>query len=377
MSERNGGKPPVPPKPAPKTVVVRQTPTGYEAEPADRYPRIARAADAEPKPPKAGDLATEPSAAAAEPAGEPITKPAQPPPVARSSAPMFPIPAAPPVPAPHFTRTGHSRDHAPLRIAHLYPSLLNVAGDGGNLIALQRRAEWRGIPVETVAVEKDETPDFRKFDIVLFHGGQDVEMAVAARDFARKSPSLRDAAADGVVVFAVCAGLQLLGHRYISNDGEEMLGADILDLETRGGPQRFMQHAACEVTIDGVTETVVGFENHSGLTELGAGCESFGRVIAGAGNNGRDGLEGARFRNVFATYLHGPCLPKNPWLTDQLIRIAVGRAEGLPRTQVFLAPLDDELENRAHEVALAKAMANRGKRTALEPARLVRGQKIG
>jgi hypothetical protein len=290
---------------------------------------------------------------------------------------MFPIPAAPPVPAPHFTRTGHSRDHAPLRIAHLYPSLLNVAGDGGNLIALQRRAEWRGIPVETVAVEKDETPDFRKFDIVLFHGGQDVEMAVAAKDFAHKSPSLRDAAAEGVVVFAVCAGLQLLGQRYISNDGEEMLGADILDLETRGGPQRFMQHAACEVTIDGVTETVVGFENHSGLTELGAGCESFGRVIAGAGNNGRDGLEGARFRNVFATYLHGPCLPKNPWLTDQLIRIAVGRAEGLPRTQVFLAPLDDELENRAHEVALAKAMANRGKRTALEPARLVRGQKIG
>ena len=228
-----------------------------------------------------------------------------------------------------------------------------------------------------MAVEKDETPDFRKFDIVLFHGGQDVEMAVAAKDFAHKSPSLRDAAAEGVVVFAVCAGLQLLGQRYISNDGEEMLGADILDLETRGGPQRFMQHAACEVTIDGVTETVVGFENHSGLTELGAGCESFGRVIAGAGNNGRDGLEGARFRNVFATYLHGPCLPKNPWLTDQLIRIAVGRAEGLPRTQVFLAPLDDELENRAHEVALAKALANRGQRTALEPARLVRGQKKG
>jgi hypothetical protein len=314
---------------------------------------------------------------AAKLAANTITTPGRPLPVARSDAAMLPIPAAPPVPAHHSSRTGHSRDHAPLRIAHLYPSLLNVAGDGGNLIALQRRAEWRGIAVETVAVEKDETPDFRTFDIVLFHGGQDVEMAVAARDFARKSPSLRDAAADGVVVFAVCAGLQLLGHRYISNDGEEMLGADILDLETRGGPQRFMQHAACEVTIDGVTETVVGFENHSGLTELGAGCEPFGRVIAGAGNNGRDGLEGARFRNVFATYLHGPCLPKNPWLTDELIKIAIARAEGLPRGQVFLAPLDDELESRAHEVALAKALANRGQRTALEPARLVRGQKKG
>jgi hypothetical protein len=277
----------------------------------------------------------------------------------------------------HSTQSSHSRDHKPLRIAHLYPSLLNVAGDGGNLIALQRRAQWRGIPVEIVAVEKGETPDFRAFDIVLFHGGQDVEMAVAAEDFARKAPSLRAAVDDGVVVFAVCAGLQLLGHRYISNAGEVMLGAGILDLETRGGPQRFMQHAACEVTIDGVTETVVGFENHSGLTELGSGCEAFGRVIAGAGNNGRDGLEGARSKNVFATYLHGPCLPKNPWLTDQLIRIAVGRAEGVRPQRVVLAVLNDELEERAHSVALAKAMANRGRRTALEPARLVRGQKTG
>ena len=206
----------------------------------------------------------------------------------------------------YSSRTNPSGDHKPLRIAHLYPSLLNVAGDGGNLIAIQRRAEWRGIPVEVVAIEKGESPDFRKFDIVLFHGGQDVEMGVAAADFAHKALSLREAAADGLVVFAVCAGLQLLGHRYVSNAGEEMVGAGILDLETRGGPQRFMQHAACEVTIDGATETVVGFENHSGLTVLGTGCDPFGKVVAGAGNNGRDGLEGARTKNVFATYLHGP-----------------------------------------------------------------------
>jgi CobQ-like glutamine amidotransferase family enzyme len=137
-----------------------------------------------------------------------------------------------------------------------------------------------------------------------------------------------------------------------------------------------MQHAACSVTIDGVTETVVGFENHSGLTVLGTGCEPFGKVIAGAGNNGRDGLEGARTKNVFATYLHGPCLPKNPWLTDQLIRIAVGRAEGVRPSRVALAPLNDEMETRAHDMSLAKAMANRGRRTALEPARLVRDQKV-
>jgi lipid II isoglutaminyl synthase (glutamine-hydrolysing) len=272
---------------------------------------------------------------------------------------------------PKRSRAKH-RDHRPLKVAHLYPSLLNVAGDGGNLMAIQRRAEWRGIAVEVAAVEKGETPDFRKFDVILFHGGQDVEMAVAAEDFAKKAPSLREAVDEGVLVFAVCAGLQLLGHRYISNAGEEMLGAGILDLETRGGPQRFMQHAACLVTIDGSTDTVVGFENHSGLTELGPGCEAFGRVVAGAGNNGKDGLEGARSGNVFATYLHGPVLPKNPWLTDRLIEIAVTRAEGAPFT---LAPLDDQLELRAHEMALSKAMANRGKRTALEPAKLVRGLK--
>ena len=329
--------------------------------------------------------------AAREPASEPVSAPdfpveealevpkgsATPREVAASRAPASesprPVRSRPAVAA--STRALRSGDHRPLRIAHLYPSLLNVAGDGGNLIAIQRRAQWRGIPVEVVAVEKGETADFRKFDIVLFHGGQDVEMAVAAEDFALKTPSLREAVAEGVLVFAVCAGLQLLGHRYISNAGEEMIGAGILDLETRGGPQRFMQHAACDVTIGGTTETVVGFENHSGLTELGPGCQAFGQVVAGAGNNGKDGLEGARSGNVFATYLHGPVLPKNPWLTDQLIRIAVGRAQGVAAVDVALASLDDDLERHAHEVALAKAMANRGRRTALEPAKLVRGQK--
>ena len=264
----------------------------------------------------------------------------------------------------------------PLRIAHLYPSLLNVAGDGGNLIALERRARWRGIPVETVPVERGERPDLRRFDVILFHGGQDVEMAVVAADLPLKTPSLRAAAEEGVVVFAVCAGLQLLGRRYVSSAGEELPGAGILDLETRAGSQRFMQHAACEVTIDGQAGTVVGFENHSGLTVLGPDCPAFGRVVAGAGNNGRDGLEGARWRNVFATYLHGPCLPKNPWLADQLLRLALARAEGVPPHQVRLAPLDDTLENRSHDVALALAMANRGRRTALAPARLNRGREV-
>ncbi len=262
-------------------------------------------------------------------------------------------------------------DYPPIRIAHLYSSLLNVAGDGGNVSAVERRASWRGIRVEIVPVELGETPDLAAFDIVFLQGGQDVEMAIAASDLQQKAPSLRAAADQGVVIFAVCAGLQLLGHRYIPSLGATMEGIGILDLETRGGPQRFMQHAACEVTFGDRSETVVGFENHSGLTELGPEVQPFGRVVAGAGNNGVDGTEGAVRDHVYATYLHGPILPKNPWLTDELIRTALERKVS---AHVDLAPLDDGLELHAHDVALAKALRNRGRRTALEPARLVRGQ---
>ena len=144
-------------------------------------------------------------------------------------------------------------EYPTLRIAHLYPSLLNVAGDGGNVMALVQRCAWRGIPTEVVEVEQGDTPDFTTFDLILFHGGQDVEMDVVARDLGLKIPSLRDAADQGVLIFAVCAGLQLLGHRYIPSVGEPMEGAAILDLETRGGSQRFMQHAAIEVTLNGQT----------------------------------------------------------------------------------------------------------------------------
>lgn len=256
-----------------------------------------------------------------------------------------------------------------LRIAHLYPSLLNVAGDGGNLVALEQRARWRGVRTEAVAVGLGETPDFTAFDVVLFHGGQDVEMSIVAADVGSKGPALRAAADEGVVFLAVCAGLQLLGHRYVPSSGPVMEGVAVLDLETRAGPQRFMQHAAVDVELRGERSTVVGFENHSGATELGPGVRPFGTVVAGAGNNGRDGTEGAVRDNVYATYLHGPVLPKNPWLTDMLLRIALERRYG---TGIELAPLDDALEARAHAVALEKAVRNRGRRTALTPARLGR-----
>jgi CobQ-like glutamine amidotransferase family enzyme len=261
-------------------------------------------------------------------------------------------------------------DLPPLRIAHLYPALLNVAGDGGNVMAVTGRASWRGLTTEVVPVGLDETPDFSTFDMVFFQGGQDVEMLVAAADLGHKGPSLRDAAQAGVVMLAVCAGMQLFGHRYVPSAGDEIPGIGLLDLETRAGTTRFMQHAACRVRIDDEERTVVGFENHSGRTTLGPAARPFGTVVAGAGNNGSDGTEGARQDNVFATYLHGPVLPKNPWLADALARIAWERKVGGP---VELAPLDDAVEERNHDKALELALAHAGEATVLQPAQLARG----
>jgi len=232
------------------------------------------------------------------------------------------------------------------------------------------RASWRGLATEVVPVGLDETPDFSGFDMVFFQGGQDVEMQVAASDLVAKGPSLREAAAGGVVMLAVCAGMQLLGHRYVPATGDEIPGIGLLDLDTRAGSTRFMQHAACNVTIDGHTETVVGFENHSGCTTLGPAAEPFGTVVAGAGNNGTDGTEGAHQHNVFATYLHGPVLPKNPWLADALARIAWERKVG---GVIEWGSLDDSVERSNHDKALELALAHVGETTVLQPAQLARG----
>jgi lipid II isoglutaminyl synthase (glutamine-hydrolysing) len=266
------------------------------------------------------------------------------------------------------------REYPVIRIAHLYPSLLNVAGDGGNVVAIERRAEWREIRTEIVPVEVGQNPDLATFDLVFIQGGQDVEMAIAADDLRAKAGSLRQAVDAGVVIFAVCAGLQLLGHRYIPQAGPAMEGLGLLDLETRAGGRRFMQHAACEVSFDEQPQTIVGFENHSGLTELGPGARPFGKVIAGAGNNGVDGTEGALQDTIYATYLHGPVLPRNPWLTDYLIRTVLERRVG---GRIHLADLDDVLEERSHADALRRALQNRGRRNAIEPAGLGRTLPIG
>lgn len=258
-----------------------------------------------------------------------------------------------------------------LRIVHLHPSVLNVAGDGGNVRAIEQRARWRGIEVEVRRVDPGDTIDPGWPDITIIGGGQDTDMRVAAAGLREQGPALRDSVAAGGVVFAVCAGLQLLGRVYVPLAGEPIEGLGMLDLETRGGRTRYMQHAACTVELDGSSSLVVGFENHSGLTELGPDARPFGTVVMGAGNNGRDGTEGARPADgspILSTYLHGPVLPKNPWLADHLLAMALARRHGT----VELPALADATEDRAHDEALAAARRARGRQTAIPAARLGR-----
>jgi CobQ-like glutamine amidotransferase family enzyme len=249
-----------------------------------------------------------------------------------------------------------------IRICHLYPRLLSVAGDRGNLMALARRCAWRGIGCSVAEADAGETPDFSAFDLILLHGGQDCEMQLAARDLARKAGSLREAIEADAVVLAVCAGYQLLARHYAPAGGPPISGIGVLDAVTEGGSTRFMGHiaVACDMG-QGGQRTLVGFENHSGRTYLGPGAAPLGRVIAGSGNNGQDGTEGARYREVYATYLHGPVLPKNPWLTDHLISAALAHRYGDTETPGPLASLEDQAEAEAHAAALRLACRPAGR----------------
>jgi CobQ-like glutamine amidotransferase family enzyme len=252
-----------------------------------------------------------------------------------------------------------------IRICHLYPRLLSVAGDRGNLLVLAKRCAWRGIQYQVTEADVGDVADFTESDLILVHGGQDCEMRVAARDLALKAGSLREAIEGGAVVLAVCAGYQLLGKYYAPSGEPPIEGIGALDVVTEGGSTRFMSHiaVACDFA-QGGRHRLVGFENHSGRTYLGPGASPLGRVIAGSGNNGEDGSEGALYREVYATYLHGPVLPKNPWLTDHLISKALLHHYPDAGTPDSLAPLHDQTEAQAHAAALRLACPPRGSRLA-------------
>ena len=240
-----------------------------------------------------------------------------------------------------------------LRVLALYQEQMNIYADRGNILFLQRRCEWRGIRFSYAASGPGERFDPGAQDLVYIGGGQDRDQQMVAADMvATKRDGLATAVEDGAVVLAVCGGYQLLGHSYQLED-ERIPGLGIADLETvrEEGP-RLIGNVAIEVELDGETLTVAGFENHGGRTYLAEGATPLGKVLKGHGNNGKDGFEGVRVRNVFGTYLHGPLLPKNSVLADRLIAMAIARMEG---STPELEPLDDTLEAEAHRSARAAA----------------------
>ncbi|HVS29563.1 MAG TPA: glutamine amidotransferase [Solirubrobacteraceae bacterium] len=237
-----------------------------------------------------------------------------------------------------------------LRVCSLYPELMNIYADRGNMLMLRRRCEWRGIGFRLAGATLGETVDPDAHDLFYIGGGQDRDQRLCAGDLAGpKRAALHAGAQRGAVVLGVCGGYQLLGRSY--ELGEERLeGVGLLDLRTvRAAGPRLIGNVAIELQIDGATRVLAGFENHGGRTHLGTGQQALGRVLRGHGNNGRDSAEGARRDNVIGTYLHGPLLPKNAWFADWLIATALGLRED------ELAPLDDTLEQAAHAEALRAA----------------------
>ena len=235
-----------------------------------------------------------------------------------------------------------------LTIHHLYADMMNLYGDRGNVISIKKRCEWRGIEVEVVDVGLGERIQPTGRDIFLFGGGQDREQALLAEDLSgSKGADLRAVVEDGGVVLGVCGGYQLMGHSYETPEGEKLPGVGIFDLHTeprKPDEARLIGNVLVRVRAPetGEVREIVGFENHGGRTYLGD-TEPLGEVIAGYGNNGKDGTEGARRLNAYGTYLHGSLLPKNPWLTDQIILSALRSSDD----SFELEPLDDSVEQSA------------------------------
>ncbi len=246
-----------------------------------------------------------------------------------------------------------SGDTGELRVLALYPEQMNIYADRGNILFLQRRCEWRGIPFRYSASGPGEGFDPAEHDLIYIGGGQDRDQVLVAEDMlATKREAIASAVEDGAALLAVCGGYQLLGHRYQLED-ESIPGLGIADLETVREPgPRLIGNVSIEVDLGGGPRVLAGFENHGGRTYLGSGAEPLGRVLHGHGNNDRDGMEGIKRLNLIGTYLHGPLLPKNAWLADHLIALAIGRRTGEPPA---LEPLPDELETASHESALRAA----------------------
>ncbi|WP_027626190.1 type 1 glutamine amidotransferase [Clostridium lundense] len=231
-----------------------------------------------------------------------------------------------------------------LNICHLYPDLLNVYGDMGNVLILKYRCEQRGIKVNILNVSINEDFNYENYDIVFFGGGQDYEQSIVSTDLMEnKKENIKKYIEDEKVFLAICGGYQLLGKYYTTPNGEKLEGLGILDLYTEAGNTRFIGNTV--IKNEDFNETYVGFENHSGRTYIGD-LKPLGKIIHGYGNNGEDGNEGCVYKNTYGTYFHGSLLSKNPELADRLIKVALEKKYG---EEITLSPLVDSLEFKAKE----------------------------
>lgn len=234
-----------------------------------------------------------------------------------------------------------------MKICHLYPEVMNLYGDAGNLVCIAKRLSWRGIESSVTPIGMGEKADFTDFDLVFIGSGREEEQKTVAADLREnKAEALRAAAESGTAILAIGGGFELLGKYLDCSDGTHLELAGVLDMHTDGGKTRRTGNYMFSTD----SGTVLAFENHSGCTHLGEGLKPLGSVVKGFGNNGSDGTEGARYKNVFGSYGHGPLLPKNPALCDALLRAALSRRHG----EVELQPLDDRSEMAAHDYMLER-----------------------
>jgi lipid II isoglutaminyl synthase (glutamine-hydrolysing) len=244
-------------------------------------------------------------------------------------------------------------------IGHLYPDYLNIYADRGNIAVFERRAAWRGIElrVEEIGPGDEVRPDAH--DLLYIGGGQDREQALIAPDLAAKGESINAAVEAGAAVLAVCGGYQLLGQFYRDRSGAELPGVGLFPLHTVAGERRMIGDVLLDCELEpGTRRTLAGFENHAGRTYLDEGAEPLGRVVAGFGNDGESGFEGCRVGRALGTYLHGPLLPRNPWLADWLLAQALAHRLG---EEPALEDLADELEAEAHAVSSGRAHERGGR----------------